>query len=547
MREVRSFLNFVTSDDASNNYQGVLIIICFFVFTFTLVILMPLYLFFFFRRLDRQEKQIQDSLVKNLTTSTTMTQFGFILIFLGLLMVWTLGDRELKTRNTLKFCVWATWTLCFIYFLFICKSCDYMEQAPTISCADPNHSLIVYAIAVIDKLSAVLSVVLYYLIYRKILSLSSMVSSNHYRPEKRVMAQAVPFIVAKIMFVLCILPPWLLNSKFREISLVNAFYILDYLLIPTAPVNFFTGLSASVTYFRFLLVSCSSVLFLTILILMPPYLFFYFRNLDRKEKQIYDFLIHNLTFLTTVTQFGFILIIIFLVLGLTVKRDSDQEWEMIFDVVFLLAIYFYHFLTIPFIPLNINILLTILTLQRYFVVCLNPAYQKYVKGDFLNCYVRATWVLCFIHFGFLSWSCNYLPLTPIVDCELPRNTAIVYVVAITNKLFSLTSVILYYFIYRKILNLSNMVSKNQYRPERRVMQQALPFTVAKIVLLVLILPPWLLIPEVGLIPLVYAFYALDYCLIPTVIPLSFLSSFYRQYKSNHPNVVHQERTNAIRS
>ncbi|CAD6200088.1 unnamed protein product [Caenorhabditis auriculariae] len=50
-------------------------------------------------------------------------------------------------------------------------------------------------------------------------------------------------------------------------------------------------------------------------------------------------------------------------------------------------------------------------------------------------------------------------------------------------------------------------------------------------LLILVLPPWFLNSTFRRAPLICTFYVLDYFLIPTVIPLSFLSSLYQQYKS----------------
>ncbi|CAD6200090.1 unnamed protein product [Caenorhabditis auriculariae] len=76
-----------------------------------------------------------------------------------------------------------------------------------------------------------------------------------------------------------------------------------------------------------------------------------------------------------------------------------------------------------------------------------------------------------------------------------------------------------------------MISRKKYRPENRVMRQALPFAAAKMLLLVLVLPFWLLNASFRRIPIVYTFYILDYFLIPTVIPFSSLSSLHQQYKS----------------
>ncbi|CAD6200086.1 unnamed protein product [Caenorhabditis auriculariae] len=163
-----------------------------------------------------------------------------------------------------------------------------------------------------------------------------MISRSHYKPEKEIMQQALPFTIAKIILVLIVFPPWLLNSTIRELPLFYTFYAIDYCLIPTV------------------------------------------------------------------------------------------------------------------IPLS-----------------------------FLATFYR-----------------RYLPTSPSVDCDNPVPAGIFYAVGTIDKLLAPMSAALYYLIYRKVLNLANMVSKNHYRPEKRVMQQALPFTIAKIVLLLMVLPPWLLNPSI---------------------------------------------------
>ncbi|CAD6191856.1 unnamed protein product [Caenorhabditis auriculariae] len=187
-----------------------------------------------------------------------------------------------------------------------------------------------------------------------------------------------------------------------------------------------------------------------------------------------------------------------------------------------------------------------LTLQRYCVVCMHPRYHKNVKGIALKYAVMATWLLSFTHLIFLFHFCNYQFLTSWSTCEDPKYAWIVYVVMVIDKLLAVISIVEYYLIYRRISSLSSMVSSIQYRPEKRVMQQALPFTVAKIMLLLLILPPWLLNSTFREeCPLFYVFSAFDYFLIPTVIPLSFLSTFYRQYKTNLKPAPHQPKTNRL--
>ncbi|CAD6200087.1 unnamed protein product [Caenorhabditis auriculariae] len=197
------------------------------------------------------------------------------------------------------------------------------------------------------------------------------------------------------------------------------------------------------------------------------------------------------------------------------------------------------------IPLNVNILLTVLTIQRYLIVCCPPRYHEYLRGNNLKYCVWAAWLYCFFHLAFLFYCCDYTPLSPLIRCQHTRDALIVHGFAVVDKLLAALSIVLYYLIYRKVYVLAAMVSSKHYRPEKRVMKQALPFTIAKMLLLVLVLPPWLLNSTFRQVPIIYTFYALDYFLIPTVIPLSLLSSLYQQYKSKP--VVSQPASQISRS
>ncbi|CAD6198452.1 unnamed protein product [Caenorhabditis auriculariae] len=65
-------------------------------------------------------------------------------------------------------------------------------------------------------------------------------------------------------------------------------------------------------------------------------------------------------------------------------------------------------------------------------------------------------------------------------------------------------------------------------------------------ILLLVLPFWLLNATFRRIPIFFTFCVLDYFLIPTVIPLSFLSSLYQQYKSKI-SVPNRNLTSGLRT